>query len=437
MSLPREMTAFAYREGALHGEDVALDRIAEAVGTPLYCYSTAAVVSRFRAFAAAFADLDATICYALKANSNLALVRTLAEAGAGADVVSRGELYQALAAGIRARDIVFSGVGKTRDELAAALEAGVGQINVESVLELEALNDVAVGKGVRAPVALRVNPDVDARTHAKITTGKTENKFGIDPAEARACFARSASLSGIDFRGLAVHIGSQVTDMAPFRTAFENVAALVREIRGDGYPVSRLDLGGGLGIAYGDEDPPDLDAYARVVRETTGALECALVFEPGRFIVGNAGVLVTRVLYVKKGLTRTFLVVDAAMNDLLRPTLYDGYHAIVPVKEPPPASKAAPVDVVGPVCETGDTFAVERPLPPVLPGDLLAICSVGAYGAVMASTYNLRLPAPEVLVKGEDFSVVRPRPSYDDLLARDRLPDWLAAPVDRRSRGAA
>ncbi len=436
MSLPRQMTAFAYRDGVLHGEEVALDRIAEQVGTPAYCYSTAAVVSRYRAFEAAFSHLDATICYALKANANLAIVRTLAEMGSGADVVSRGELRLALAAGIAPGDIVFSGVGKTRDELAAALDAGIGQINVESVPELDILNEIAAARGVRAPTALRINPDVDARTHAKITTGRTENKFGIDPAEARACYGRREALPGIEFRGLALHIGSQVTDLTPFRSAFRNLAALVRQLRADGHPVARLDLGGGLGIAYGDEPPPDLAAYARIVTETVGDLGCSLVFEPGRFIVGNAGVLLTRVLYVKEGLSRTFVVVDAAMNDLLRPALYDGFHAIVPVREPSPASALGPVDVVGPICETGDTFAVERPLPPVRPGDLLAICSVGAYGAVMASTYNLRLPAPEVLVRGDEFAVVRPRPSYDDLLARDRLPDWLTA-GDLRSRGAA
>lgn len=432
------MTAFAYRNGMLHAEEVALDRIAAEVGTPFYCYAAGAIESAYRAFEAALAGLPATICYALKANGNLAVVRSLARLGAGADVVSEGELRRALAAGIPAEKIVFAGVGKTADEMAAAIEAGILQFNVESLPELELLSRVARARGATAAIALRVNPDVDARTHAKIATGKKENKFGIDLDQARAVFHHAATLPGIAVAGIAVHIGSQLTDLAPYRTAFARVAALFRELRAEGLPLKRLDLGGGLGITYRDEPAPDLAAYAAAVRDATAGLDAELIFEPGRFLVGNAGVLVTRVLYVKAGTARRFVIVDAAMNDLIRPTLYDAWHDIVPLSESAPDAARQPVDIVGPVCETADTFAEHRDLPPIAAGDLLAICSTGAYGAVMSSTYNCRLPAPEVLVRGCDYAVVKPRPDHAALLAGDRLPPWLAEPADvKASRGAA
>jgi diaminopimelate decarboxylase len=423
---------FPYRDRVLHVEDVALPQVAAAVGTPFYCYSSAAIETAYRDFAAALDGLDATICYALKANSNLAVVRTLARLGAGADVVSEGELRQALAAGVPARKIVFAGVGKTPKELGFALDVGVHQINVESLPELETLNRVALDKGRRAAVAVRVNPDVDARTHEMISTGKAENKFGVASQQARQVCSRAAELPGIALEGLAVHIGSQLTGLAPFRAAFERVAALYRELRAAGLPLKRLDLGGGLGIAYGDETPPpDVAAYAAVAREATAGLGAELVFEPGRHLVGNAGVLVTRVIYVKdapettEGPGRRFVIVDAAMNDLIRPPLYGAWHDIVPVAAPAPGAETRRVDIVGPICESADTFARQRPLPTVAEGDLLAICSSGAYGAVMSSAYNSRLPAPEVLARGGDFAVVRPRIDYEALLGRDCLPDWL------------
>jgi diaminopimelate decarboxylase len=429
---------FPYRDRVLHVEDVALPRVAAAVGTPFYCYSSGAIETAYRDFAAALKGLDATICYALKANSNLAVVRTLARLGAGADVVSEGELRQALAAGVPARKIVFAGVGKTPEELGFALDVGVHQINVESLPELEALNRVALDKGRRAAVAVRVNPDVDARTHEMISTGKAENKFGVDAQQARQVCGRAAELPGIALEGLAVHIGSQLTGLAPFRAAFERVAALYRELRAAGLPLKRLDLGGGLGIAYGEESPPpDVAAYAAVARAATAGLGAELVFEPGRHLVGNAGVLVTRVIYVKDGPGvedgpgvkdkpgRRFVIVDAAMNDLIRPPLYGAWHDIVPVLAPAPGTETRRVDIVGPICESADTFARQRPLPAVAEGDLLAICSSGAYGAVMSSAYNSRLPAPEVLARGGRFAVVRPRIDYEALLGRDRLPAWL------------
>ncbi len=431
------MSDFAYRDGQLHAEDVSLARIAGDVGTPFYCYASAGLKRRYRAFADAFAGLPATICYALKANSNLAVVRTLATLGAGADVVSEGELRRALAAGVPAAKIVFSGVGKTEGELALALETDILQVNVESEPELEALSNLARARGVKARVALRVNPDVEAGTHEKITTGRKGNKFGIEVERVPGLYARAATLSGIEPVGLAVHIGSQVTDLAPFAAAFARIAGLVAELRAAGHAVRRLDLGGGLGIAYGRETPPSPAEYASLVEEVIGPLKAELVLEPGRALVGGAGVLVTRVLHVKDGSTRRYVIVDAAMNDLLRPALYDAYHAIRPVQEAAAEAATAPVDVVGPVCESGDSFAVGRRLPPVGSGDLLVIDSAGAYGAVMASSYNTRPPAPEVLVKGTEYAVVRPRPDIDDLLGQDLMPDWLAAPGETRSRGAA
>lgn len=431
------MTHFVYKNGALYAEEVPLARIAEQVRTPFYCYSTAALRGRYRAFANAFADVDATICYALKANSTLAVVRTLAAEGAGADVLSEGELRIALAAGIPCEKIVFSGVGKTREEIVFALQTGILQINVESEPELELLGEVASALGKQVAVAVRINPDVDARTHAKITTGKKENKFGVPMDEAARLYARGAALPNLLMRGVSVHIGSQITELAPYRKAFKRVVELVHKLRADGHDIRRIDFGGGLGITYHKEKPPSAEAYAAVVKKATGGLQVSLTFEPGRFLVGNAGVLVTRVLYVKQGAAHRFLIVDAAMNDLIRPALYDAYHEIVPLKESAKRAMRKPVDVVGPVCESADIFARARMLPPVEAGELLAICSAGAYVSVMASTYNTRLPAPEVLVNGVRYAVVRPRPTYDDLISRDCLPDWLAEPTNRVASGRA
>ncbi|HZS82404.1 MAG TPA: diaminopimelate decarboxylase [Stellaceae bacterium] len=409
----------------LAAEGVPLAQIAADIGTPFYCYASGAIEAQYRRYAEAFADQDARIHYAVKANHNLAVIRTLARLGAGADVVSEGELRRALAAGVPPDRIVFSGVGKTREELAFALARGIHQINVESEPELEALSEVASSMGLRAPVALRVNPDVDARTHAKISTGKKENKFGIDLGLVHASAKRAAGLPGIALEGLAVHIGSQLTDLAPYRLAFSRLAELVRELRAEGVGLRRLDLGGGLGIAYRDETPPSLADYAAIVRDATRGLDLALSLEPGRALVGSAGVLVARIIYRKAGATRSFLVLDAAMNDLIRPALYEAWHEIVPLAEPRPDAESMPVDVVGPVCESGDTFATSRMLPPLAAGDLLAFLSAGAYGAVMSSSYNSRRLVPEVLVRGESFAVVRPRPTFDEMLSQDAMPDWL------------
>jgi diaminopimelate decarboxylase len=353
--------------------------------------------------------------------------------GAGADVVSAGELAIARAAGVPPQRIVFAGVGKTRAEMEAGLAAGILQFNVESLPELEALDAVGRAMGRKAPVALRINPDVDARTHVKITTGKSENKFGIGLDEAVAAAARASQMPGIEFTGLAVHIGSQLTDIEPFRRAFTKVVELALSLRATGVPLKRLDLGGGLGLSYAEEAPPTPEAYASMVKEVTSPLGLPLIFEPGRHLVGEAGLLLTRVLYVKQGASRRFLVVDAGMNDLIRPTLYDAYHAILPVKEPAEDAASERVDVVGPLCESGDIFAEQRPLPPISAGDLLAIGAAGAYGSVMSSSYNARPPAAEVMVKDDCFEVVRPRASIEDLIARDRLPSWLAAPTMLRS----
>ncbi|MBI1208231.1 MAG: diaminopimelate decarboxylase [Azospirillum sp.] len=418
--------AFSYRSGELHAEAVALAAIAEAVGTPCYVYARAALEVGYRAFAEAFADDDVGLCYALKANGNLAVIRTLARLGAGADVVSEGELRRALAAGIPPDRIVFSGVGKTRAEMAAALDAGIHQLNVESLPELEALSEVASGRGQTAAIAIRVNPDVDARTHAKISTGRKENKFGIDIDHAPAAFARAAALPGLRPVGVALHIGSQLTQLAPFRAAFERVVPLVEALRAAGIAIDRLDLGGGLGIRYRDETVPPIADYAAMVRDAVGGLGCKVTLEPGRVLVGNAGLLLARVIYRKEGAHRRFLILDAAMNDLIRPSLYEAHHGIIPVRESAPGTRTAPIDVVGPVCESGDTFALQRLLPPLDAGDLVAIQSAGAYGAVMASSYNGRPLVPEVLVDGDRFAVVRPRPTIEEMLAQDRLPPWLA-----------
>ena len=418
------MNHFQYRDGALHAEDVPLSQIAEAVGTPFYCYSSATLERHYRVFAGAFADCEATVLYAVKANANLAVIRTLADAGAGADVTSEGELRKALAGGVPADRIVFSGVGKTRDELAFALDSKVMQINIESRPELEALNEIAEARGLVADIGIRVNPDVDALTHEKVSTGKAENKFGIDMAAAPAAFARAEELAGLAPVALAVHIGSQLTDLEPFRVAFARLASLVEELRAKGHAISRLDLGGGLGIPYREEALPLPTDYAAMVKQTIGHLGCHLVFEPGRMLVGNAGILVSRVIYVKQGRTRRFVIVDAAMNDLMRPALYDSWHEIKPLLEAAEDTAFAPADVVGPACETSDTFARQRPLPPLGEGDLLAIFTAGAYGAVMASSYNSRLLTPEVLVRGGEWSVVRARPTHEDLLNADSFAAW-------------
>ncbi|MGE0120242.1 MAG: diaminopimelate decarboxylase [Dongiaceae bacterium] len=419
------MSIFHYQDSQLRAEEVPLAQIAEAVGTPFYCYSDRALRAAYEEFAAAFAGRRATICYSLKANNNLAIVRTLAALGAGADVVSEGELRCALAAGVPTDRTVFAGVGKTASEMAAGLDADIRQFNVESLPELRLLNRVALERGRRARVALRINPDVDARTHAHISTGKAENKFGIELGQARVAYEEASRLPGIEVTGLAVHIGSQLTEVEPYRAAFAKMAALATELRQAGFAIRELDLGGGLGIAYADETAPSLADYAAAVEATVGSLGLPLILEPGRRIVGNAGILVTRVIYVKEGVSRSFVIVDAAMNDLIRPALYDAYHAILPVAEPASDAPSLRFDVVGPICESTDRLAEQRAMPPVAAGDLLAICSVGAYGAVMASTYNLRRPAPEVLVRGHDYAIVRRRPDYQDIIERDRLPDWL------------
>jgi diaminopimelate decarboxylase len=421
------MHYFDYRDGVLNAEAVRLDTLADSVGTPFYCYSTATLERHYQVFAGAFADVDALVCYAMKANSNQAVIKTLAALGAGADVVSGGELKRALAAGIPPAKIMFSGIGKTADELALALDAGILCINVESEPELELLSSIAQAKGTTAPISVRVNPDIDAKTHHKIATGKAENKFGIPISRARDVYAHAAKLPGIEVAGVDMHIGSQITDLDPFGNAFTLLADFVRTLRADGHTIAHIDLGGGLGIPYRDdnEPPPHPDAYAAVVKRATRDLDCRLIFEPGRLIVGNAGILVTRVLFVKRGEAKNFVVVDAAMNDLIRPTLYDAHHEVWPVAEPAAAAPRIRADVVGPVCESGDYLALGRSLPEPRAGDLLAIMTAGAYGAVLASEYNTRPLVPEVLVSGKRFAVTRPRPSYGDILAAERLPEWL------------
>ncbi|MBZ9811929.1 MULTISPECIES: diaminopimelate decarboxylase [unclassified Mesorhizobium] len=422
------MNHFDYRDGVLHAEDVAISDIAATVGTPFYCYSTATLTRHYRVFVQAFAGLDALVCYAMKANSNQAVLRTLARLGAGADVVSEGELRRALAAGIPASKILFSGVGKTAREMDFALAAGILCFNVESEPELELLSSRAVALGKVAPVSLRINPDVDARTHKKISTGKAENKFGIPWQKARQVYARAAELPGIKVTGIDTHIGSQITELQPFDDAFALLVELVGALRADGHAIEHVDLGGGLGIPYRvDNNPPPLpDAYAQIVRKHVTKLGLKVMFEPGRLIVGNAGILVSQVIFAKEGDAKNFLVVDAAMNDLIRPTLYDAFHDIRPVVLPPADAPRMTVDIVGPVCETGDYLGLDRDLPRLKSGDLVAIATAGAYGAVQAGTYNTRLLVPEVLVDGDRFHVVRPRPTYDELIGLDSMPDWLA-----------
>lgn len=421
------MHHFAYRDGVLHAEGVSLPALAEKVGTPLYVYSTATLERHYRVFSEAFADMDALVCYAVKANSNQAVLTTLARLGAGMDVVSGGELRRALAAGVAADRIIFSGVGKTDGEIEQALDAGILCFNVESEPELERLSQIAAARGRGARIALRVNPDVDARTHAKISTGKAENKFGIPFTRARAVYARAAALPGISVSGVDMHIGSQITEVGPFDQAFALLAELVADLRADGHRIDHADVGGGLGVPYRlDNEPPPLpDDYARIVRKHIKPLGIRLVLEPGRLIAGNAGILLTRVLYVKEGEARTFVIVDAGMNDLIRPTLYDAHHDIWPVAEPRPGAPHITADVVGPVCETGDYLALARSMPAPKPGDLLAVMTAGAYGATQSSTYNTRALVPEVLVKEDRFAVVRPRLDAEAIIALDRPAPWL------------
>jgi diaminopimelate decarboxylase len=421
------MNHFEFRNGVLHAEEVPIPEIAASVGTPFYCYSTATLERHYNVFSKSFAGLDTLVCYAMKANSNQAVIATLARLGAGADVVSEGEMRRALAAGVPASKILFSGVGKTAREMDFALSAGILCFNVESEPELELLSKRAVAAGKAAPVSLRINPDVDAKTHKKISTGNAENKFGIPRQRAREVYARAAELPGIEVRGIDMHIGSQITDLQPFDDAFAILAELVTTLRADGQRIEHVDFGGGLGVPYrvDNEPPPHPDRYADIIRRHAGDLGVKVMFEPGRLIVGNAGILVSEVIYRKEGGARDFLIVDAAMNDLIRPTLYDAFHDIIPVVRQPEDAPRMTVDVVGQVCETGDYLGLSREMPMLKSGDLIAVATAGAYGAVQAGTYNSRLLVPEVLVKGDDFCVVRPRGTYEELIALDRLPDWL------------
>jgi diaminopimelate decarboxylase len=420
------MTTFAYRDGALFAEDVDLAAVAAQVGTPAYVYSTAALVANYRAYVDALAGLPIAVCFAAKANSNLAVLRTLVAQGAGIDVVSTGEMKRALAAGCPPDRIVFSGIGKTVEDLEAALLAGIHQINVESLQELELLSQVAVRLRRDAVVAFRVNPDVDAKTHTKISTGRKGDKFGIELEDAPVAYARAQALPGVRPVGIAAHIGSQLLDLSPYRDAYRRLAELVRDLRAAGHVVDRLDLGGGIGISYKGDPAPALADYARIVRETVGDLGCQLMCEPGRSICGDAGVLLSRVLFIKPGRTRNFVILDAAMNDLVRPAMYDAWHGIVPLRQPVDGAAEAEFDVVGPVCESSDTFAKARSLPPLAAGDLVAFTGAGAYGAVMASTYNTRPLVPEVLVDKDRFALVRKRPTFEEMVAGESLPPWLA-----------
>src|SRR6266481_5349103 len=421
------MNHFDYRNGVLHAEAVDLSKLADAVGTPFYCYSTATLERHYRVFSEAFADRKVLVCYAMKANSNQSVLRTLAKLGAGADVVSGGELKRALAAGIPPEKILFSGIGKTEAELRAALTADILCINVESEPELELLSRLAGETGRTARISVRVNPDVDSGSHAKISTGKSENKFGVPLARARAVYARAAKLPGIKVTGVDMHIGSQITDLVPLEAAFRLLAEFVQTLRADGHTITHVDFGGGLGIPYyaDREAPPAPAAYAAMVKRVTHNLGCTLMFEPGRMIVGNAGILVTRVIYMKHGEVRNFVIIDAAMNDLIRPTLYEAHHDMLPVVEPAPGANRIVADVVGPVCETGDYLALGRTLPEPKPGDLLAIMTAGAYGAAQSGTYNTRALVPEVLVKGDQYAVVRPRVDVEALIAMDKPAPWL------------
>jgi len=427
------MHHFAYRRGVskanvLHAEEIDLADLAATVGTPFYCYSTATLERHYRVFADAFAGApDTLVCFSIKANSNLGVLATLARQGAGMDVVSEGELRRALAVRVPPDKIVFSGVGKTREEMAFALDTGIFAFNVESEPELRALSEIAIAHERTARIAFRVNPDVDAKTHHKIATGKAENKFGVPFAEAHSLYTLASKLPGIEVAGIHMHIGSQITDLAPFRNAFALLHELIGMLRTQGFAISFVNLGGGLGIPYSNDQPapPLPDDYARLVKEEVGGLGVRLLFEPGRMIAGNAGVLVSRVLYIKRGDAKSFTIVDAAMNDLMRPTLYEAYHEILPVVEPAAGTPIVVTDGAGPVCETSDYLALARPLPELRAGDLISVMTAGAYGAVLASEYNSRLLVPEVLVAGNKYSVTRQRPSYDDMLAKELLPYWL------------
>ncbi|MDE4174775.1 diaminopimelate decarboxylase [Phaeobacter sp. PT47_59] len=421
------MDHFLYRDGALCAEDVPLAEIAATVGTPFYVYSTATLLRHFRLFDEALEGTDHLVCYAMKAASNQAILKTLAQAGAGMDVVSQGEYLRAKAAGVPGDRIVFSGVGKTADEIRCALSGGIRQFNVESEPEMEVINAVALELGTRAPITIRINPDVDAKTHAKIATGKSENKFGIPISRASEVYAHAASLPGLEVVGIDVHIGSQLTELAPFEAAYRKVAELTQTLRAEGHDIRRLDLGGGLGIPYtrSNEAPPLPVDYGALIKRTLGHLGCEIEIEPGRLIAGNAGLMVSKVIYLKSGEDRNFLILDGAMNDLIRPAMYEAHHDIVPVIEPAPGVESQPYDIVGPVCETGDTFAKQREMPPLQAGDLIAFRSAGAYGAVMASEYNSRPLIPEVLVHGDQFAVIRPRPTFDEMINRDTIPEWL------------
>lgn len=423
------MNHFDYVDGVLHAEGVSFETLVREVGTPFYVYSTATLKHHYQVFADAMKanGLDALVCYAVKANPNLSVIRTLGEMGCGADVVSEGELRRAVAAGIPANRIVFSGVGKTRDEIKYALEVGIHEINVESHTELEVISDVASEMGKVAEIAIRVNPDVDAGTHEKISTGKKENKFGIDIEMAGQMFAKAASLPGLKPVSIAVHIGSQLTALDPYRKAFSKLAETVTALKGQGIELERLDLGGGLGIPYNKDDsvPPSPAEYAEVIRDTVGHLDLPIMLEPGRMITGNAGMLASKVIFVKEGEARKFVILDAAMNDLIRPTLYSGHHEIIPVTEPKAGAATTIADFVGPICESGDTFAKEREIPHLSDGDMVAFGSAGAYGASMSSTYNSRLLIPEVLVNGDDYAVIRPRQTYEELLGLDKMAPWL------------
>jgi len=421
------MDHFLYRDGALFAEDVAISEIAAAVGTPFYVYSTATLLRHFKAFDDALDGMDHLVCYAMKANSNQAVLRTLAQAGAGMDVVSAGEYLRAKAAGVPGDKIVFSGVGKTVSEIRLALEGGIRQFNVESEPEMEVLDAVARSMDKVAPITIRVNPDVDAKTHAKIATGKSENKFGIPIARAREVYRMAAAMPGLEVVGIDVHIGSQLTDLTPFELAYQKVAELTEQLRADGHTIRRLDLGGGLGIPYerSNAAPPLPTDYGAMVQKTLGHLGCEIEIEPGRLIAGNAGLMVSEVIYVKSGEGRDFLIIDGAMNDLIRPAMYEAHHDIIPVVEAEAGAEQQPYDIVGPVCESGDTFAKQRMMPKLAAGDLVAFRSAGAYGAVMASEYNSRALIPEVLVHGDQFAVIRRRPTFDEMINRDTIPEWL------------
>ena len=421
------MDHFLYRDGALFAEDVPVSEIAAQVGTPFYCYSTATLERHFRLFDDALDGMEHLVCYAMKAASNQAILKTLAALGAGMDVVSGGEYARAIAAGVPGDRIVFSGVGKTDEEIRAALSGGIRQFNVESEPEMTVINQVALELGMVAPITVRVNPDVDAKTHAKIATGKSENKFGIPISRAREVYAHAASLPGLKVIGIDVHIGSQLTQLEPFQQAYEKVAQLTEDLRADGHEISRLDLGGGLGIPYtrSNDAPPLPTEYGQLIKDTLGHLGCEIEIEPGRLISGNAGIMVTKVIYVKEGEDREFMIVDGAMNDLIRPAMYEAHHDIIPVVEAAPGDEKRRYDIVGPICESGDTFAKERDMEPVQAGDLIAFRSAGAYGAVMSSEYNSRPLIPEVLVNGDQFAVIRRRPTLDEMINRDTIPEWL------------